>query len=276
MKKILAPTDFSQTAQNAILHAAQLALEAKAQLILFHVYHMPPLSLDIPVIEPSLDLIRLQSLDSLRTIGENLSDIYGEELEIVYDNRYGFAAEEINDYALESDVDLIVMGMQGANYLSELIIGSITTSLIKEPPCPVMVVGRDMPYVKCKKIVWACDGVKSPSVVSLNHMRSVLDLFSKVNIYVVNVINIYRDDNTSFEKRVLSSIQSFLKNEEYTVHHVQHEDIVEGINRYVEEVNADMVVMAPRRHSTWKNFFFEAQTKRMAFHSIVPLLIIQP
>lgn len=276
MKKILAPTDFSQAAQNAIIYAAKLAIEAKAKLVLFHAYHTPPITIEIPVVDVSMEQIRLQSLDALKTIGENLQKEYGQSLELEYVARLGFASDEINDYALESDIDLIVMGMQGANYLSELIVGSITTSLIKNPPCPVLVVGRDMTYARSKKIVWACDGVKSPSVASLNNVSKVLALFERSKIYVIHVININKDDNASFQEKVLPSIQSFLKHEEYTVHHVQHDDVVDGINRFVKESNADMVIMAPRKHATWKNFFFERQTKRMAFHSIVPLLIIEP
>lgn len=37
MKKILCPTDFSETAQNAIAYAAKLAQTTEAMLVLFNV-----------------------------------------------------------------------------------------------------------------------------------------------------------------------------------------------------------------------------------------------
>jgi len=66
-----------------------------------------------------------------------------------------------------------------------------------------------------------------------------------------------------------------LQKEDYSVHSIENENIVDGINAFVEQENVDLVVMVPRRHAIWRNLFFEPNTKRMAFHSSVPLLIIQ-
>ena len=41
MKKILVPTDFSEVADNAFVHALELASKVDAELLLLHTYELP-------------------------------------------------------------------------------------------------------------------------------------------------------------------------------------------------------------------------------------------
>jgi nucleotide-binding universal stress UspA family protein len=45
MKKILFPTDFSQTANNAFVYALQFAASMGAEIITLHVYELPQVDL---------------------------------------------------------------------------------------------------------------------------------------------------------------------------------------------------------------------------------------
>ena len=60
----------------------------------------------------------------------------------------------------------------------------------------------------------------------------------------------------------------------HTFHISENEHIIDGINDFAEENNIDLVVMVPRMHSGFHNFFFEQNTKQMAFHTKVPLLAL--
>ena len=53
-KTILAPTDFSDAATNAIHYAAELAKSTQAKLVLFHTYYAPHLITDVTVVVPTL------------------------------------------------------------------------------------------------------------------------------------------------------------------------------------------------------------------------------
>jgi len=274
MKKILVATDFSPSAQTAIEYAVQMAQKCRSKLVLFHAYHTQPISLDIPVVDVSLDDIRVQTLESLQNIRTNLIKQYGD-MDIECGCKLGFAVDAINDYAIENDVNIIVMGMQGSSFIGEILVGSITTSLMQHAPCPVLVIGPNMTYQGIHKIVWACDGVKAPNNQVLGQLKKMMATFTGLKIFVANVIPKYIDNRTMFESRVLPVIKIFLQKEDYSVHSIESENIVEGINAFARQENVDLVVMVPRRHAIWRNLFFEPNTKRMAFHSSVPLLIIQ-
>lgn len=274
MKRILAPTDFSQAAQNAVEYAVQLALLTEAELTLFHVFHVPPLSIQIPNVEISIQQIRQESLDALENIKQNLQTQYGEKLQISCDNRFGFAGEGINDFAIENDMDLIVMGMQGANFLNEMLVGSITTSLMKDAPCPVLVIGSNMRFSIPRTFVWAHDGLKMPSTETLVKLKDLLRVFPNAKTHILHIANAYQNKG-SFEQKVSPILDTFFEFQNYSLHQIKHENIVEGIQHFSDTIQADILIMTPRKHAIWRNLFFESNSKRMAFSTKIPLLILQ-
>lgn len=53
---------------------------------------------------------------------------------------HGKVAEAIVDEAQRSGADLIVMGSRGLNELRSIALGSVTHSVLRQTPCPVMVI----------------------------------------------------------------------------------------------------------------------------------------
>jgi nucleotide-binding universal stress UspA family protein len=275
MKKILVPTDFSSAAKNAIAYAAHLAVRSKAQLVLFNAYHSAPLSIDIPVADMSIDEVRMQSMAELLTIQHELVIEYGERLVIECHNRRGLALDEINDYAIENGIDMIVMGMQGSNFISEKVVGSTTTALMQDAPCPILVVDRHVKFQEIQKIVLACDYIRIPSFEALDRLKNICDLFVTPWVYVLHVIS-----NPSVEQSLLENINApkmhqLLRNMPHSIQSIDNPDIMDGINGFASKNHADMLVMIPRRHSIWRGIFYSPLTKKMAFHTSIPLLILQ-
>lgn len=63
MKTILVPTDFSKIARNAIDYAVEIAKLTKAKLVLFHVYHVPVVPVEIPIVMP-IDEVKKETMES--------------------------------------------------------------------------------------------------------------------------------------------------------------------------------------------------------------------
>jgi hypothetical protein len=60
----------------------------------------------------------------------------------------------------------------------------------------------------------------------------------------------------------------------HSFHYVKNEDIIEGLNEFALSNKIDLTVMIPRRHSLFTSIFKEPTTKRMAFHTHLPLLTL--
>ncbi|QER67209.1 universal stress protein [Paucilactobacillus nenjiangensis] len=64
--------------------------------------------------------------------------------DVVTDVKIGNAKVELgNDYPQDNDVDLIVVGATGLNFIGRMIVGSTAAYVIRESPCDVIVVKTD-------------------------------------------------------------------------------------------------------------------------------------
>ena len=271
MKTILVPTDFSETADNALNYAIEIAKLTNATIILFHAYHAPVIASEAPVVMPSLYEIEKECVNDLEKLQNSIYQKHGKQITIRYECVCGFAVDEINLFCEKNKIDLIVMGMQGGGYFTEKIIGSITTSLIHNTKCPILAIDEKVKFKSVKKIVLACDYIKIPNNLIFEPLKEFVRLFTS-HVHVLNVVKDLEHAPTLNEAVAGMKIELGLADIDHTFHYAKNDDVVEGINEFVTEQNIDMVVMIPRIHSVLRNLFNEPQTKKMAFHTKVPLL----
>ncbi|MGZ4059478.1 MAG: universal stress protein, partial [Bacteroidia bacterium] len=194
----------------------------------------------------------------------------GHNLVVKCECACGFPIDEINSFVEKNNVDLIVMGMRGGGYLSEKLIGSITTGLIKKSNCPVLVINKQQKFKKLKKIVLAYDYKKVPAKLTLGPLKEFVKLFQS-KVYVLNVVNGVK--KTAVKKSV-TGIEECLEGIDHSFHFVENEDTISGINEFVSSEKADMIAIIPRRHKFMDTILHERNTKRMAFHTSIPLLAL--
>jgi nucleotide-binding universal stress UspA family protein len=271
MKTILAPTDFSKIARNAIDYSVELAKITGAKIILFNVFQIPMIPAEVPIMLP-IDEIQKNTMDALNKIKKDIISEHTDNLLIECKCISGFPVEEINRSAKENKVDIIIMGMAGAGYLTEKLIGSITTSLIKKAKCPVLAIDKYVKFRRVEKIVLACDYAEIDNKCILEPLEEFVYLF-KAHLYILNIIGPL--ERVTMSKAVSSvKLERLLEGTSHSFHYKENEDVVKGINDFVEENKIDMVVMIPRIHNVFKNFFQEPHTKSMAFHTKIPLLAL--
>ena len=274
MKTILAPLDFSKSALNAVIYAAEVAKLTKSKLVLLHVYSMPIISGEAPVVVPVWIDMEKDCMDALKKQKRFLTRKFGTSLEIECVCKMGYPINEIVKQCIaEKKVDLVVMGMQGAGYLSEKLIGSVTTALIKRSDCPILVINEKVKFKSLKKIVLAYDYEKNINKTVLNPLKEFVKLF-KSQVYVLNVIN--EDQKLPSMKNAVAGvgIEHTLKEINHSYHFIKNDGIINGINKFVMRKKADMIVIIPRKHKFLANIFRERNTKQMAFHTKVPLLAL--
>lgn len=267
MKTILVPTDFSKAASNAAEYAVNLAKEMKATVLLFHVYYVPIPVSEVPVII-SPDEFQADNEALLKKEAANLKEKTG--VEVRYLAKMGFAMDEILEE--EKNATLIVMGMKGANKLSEALMGSTTTATFRKATVPVLVIPEKAKYKKPKKIVFACDYDSRTDVHTLDALKELMKTFGS-KIYVVNVKQ--KKESVSMEEAVAGvKLENKLNDVEHIYYFPEKEDLVEGINEFVQEHQADMVAIIPHRYSLMERLFHKSISKKMAFHTHIPLLAL--
>lgn len=272
MKKILVPIDFSDTAMNALDYSVELAKHFEAELLIYHCFYVPDLAYDSILYMENGDANEkesMQSLEGLRTsiLSEN------PELKIRTFCSSGQTVDQINKYAKEKGADYIVIGTHGAGYLEERIIGSTTSSLIKNAVTPVLVIDRNVKFKPLENIVLASDFIKTNNYKVLKPLKELVNHFKSH----LCVLNVYQEESivpTIGEIVASFELDKSLKHTKHTFFYANNNEIVDGINVFVKERQMDMVAMIARKHSFIERIFREPYTKAMVFHSQVPFLVL--
>ena len=137
--RILAPTDFSESSQQAIQYAGELAQRFGATLVLLHVVELPPYPIEgLPPSELGGTL--LGDLERLAT--SDLARVLANEAEVNVVRRVvaGIPYRTIVEVAAAEKVDLIVMATHGRTGFSHLFMGSVAEKVLRTAPCPVLTI----------------------------------------------------------------------------------------------------------------------------------------
>ena len=141
IKKILVTTDFSDLSTEVIAQSADLASVCKAEIFVMHVIPptpvysgseiSPPVILDYSAEEWHREQNDLDAIvNFLKKKGLSATNILVS----------GPIASTIYEKAIQFDVDLIVVGAHSHGFLYRAFIGSVSEGLLKDPPCPIMVI----------------------------------------------------------------------------------------------------------------------------------------
>jgi nucleotide-binding universal stress UspA family protein len=137
-RRLLVPSDFSDSARRALRSAGPLLDQLGARVILLHVLQ-PAMSADFthfPVAveeDRILETARVQLRQWARTC------VRDQAIENVLVRR-GNPFHEIAETARELKVDLILIPAHGAAGVKRTLLGSTTERVVRYAPCPVMVV----------------------------------------------------------------------------------------------------------------------------------------
>lgn len=138
-RRILHPTDFSECSALAFEVAIDLAKQNNATLIVLHaVETLGPENVSFGEVRTELepDAYRGRLLDEIKQIVPP----EGSQIPVEHVVVEGDAAEQIDRFAAENKIDLIVMGTHGRTGLQRLLTGSVTEQALRRTPCPMLVV----------------------------------------------------------------------------------------------------------------------------------------
>lgn len=134
IRKILCPTDFSDSARAAFEFAGALARDYRASLVVVYVAPPPPsayavegIMIPAPVEDPAelhSRLVQLHPVDS--------------DVDVEYRVLGGDAGDQIVQAARETRADVIVMGTHGRSGLTRFLMGSVAERVMRHAPCPVL------------------------------------------------------------------------------------------------------------------------------------------
>lgn len=278
MKNILLPTDFSQNAENALSFAVEIARLVKGNLILFHSYSVQLIDPNMPAeiylsayqeeeksAKESLEGLKKRIVNSNKDEAGN--DLFSTEAVV----SQGLVVDETLSMIKDFKIDLVIMGTHGASGITELILGSNTASVIEKSPVPVLAIPHNTGYREIRNIVYAYDDIKSglPSFHKLLSFATICD----ADITLLHIIEKGKDTE-ELNKREFDKIKSATSYDKISLKLVHEENVLEGINEYVNSNDVDVLAMTIKKRTLFDRIFNKSLTKKMAYHTRIPLLAL--
>ena len=138
IRKILAPTDFSELSQVGVRYALEMAESLGAEVILYHVVGIAEEWLASHDEFYSVkEFVEEQKRMMDELLRGNFADILSQ-VTIRAQVEVGVPHKMIVEKAVEERADIIVMSTHGKSGLSRMIIGSVTEKVVGRAPCPVL------------------------------------------------------------------------------------------------------------------------------------------
>lgn len=273
MKTILVPVDFSDTAKNSALFAAHFAAAIGAKkMVLYNAYSMP-LATEMSWAVLQTEELQKASQEGLDSYKVWLTPICGEGIVIEVVSDFGFLADRINEVAAETGADCIVMGITGGGKLAEVLIGSNTLHVVHHTHIPVLIVPADALWKKIKVAGWLCDYRevnKTTPVLAIQH--TIKDLSAKLVI-------MHNDPAPlAFDPEVVGGnvlVTEMMHDQQPVFELLNYDNFLTATDAFVTKHQIDMLIIVPQKHSWFAALFETSHTKRLAFHSHVPLLCVQ-
>ena len=141
IRRILAPTDFSEFSKQAIQYAYELAQKFGARLLLLHVVELQAYPVDIFLpSEAGTTLLEDLEHQARLDLAQLVPKAQDGPVEVTRQAVVGTPYHKIVEVAAAEKVDLIVMATHGRTGLSHLFIGSVAERVVRMAPCPVLTI----------------------------------------------------------------------------------------------------------------------------------------
>ena len=271
---ILAPIDFSAVSLNAANYAASLARELDGSLTLFHSVQLPVMYGEVPMPIGNYEHVVDEAHEQMRSLVLNLNRKFNDSIYIHYEIKSGSPVYEIADWAEKHQPLMIVLGTRGLGSFERFLLGSVTLSLLKESPVPILVVPENIKFNKIRKLGFATDlhevVAETPDIL-IKKLASMLD----AEIHIVhNDPNYHEYEPAYMEEGML--LDAMFTREKPSFHFTHEEMTEEGIIHFAKENHLDWLMVMPKRHGFFEELFGHQHTREFVLHAEMPVLIIPP
>lgn len=278
MKRILLTTDFSENAWNAIFTALKLYADVHCQFYILHVY------------EPNtLNLLGSRSQQRLGIIYDSLSKYAKQELEGILNylkinhlnpnhhftaiSRSETLEEAAGSVATEYDIDLVIMGTQGATGAKEVFLGSNTVNVLNNiKNIPLLAVPVGFNFQKLKTIIFATNFMAPYKKNELEQMIELATLWTAkievVHATIESKLNDTQISNKSILKDRLNVVDYSFKDIPF------NGNISNSIDAYAAPKKSCFLSIIRHHQTFWERVIGEPVVKKIAFHSNIPVLFL--
>ncbi|UII31335.1 universal stress protein [Fulvivirga ulvae] len=270
-KKILVPMDFSRCSKNALKYAIHIGKRMPADLLLMHAFSVPVTHGEMGAISIVNTLVSGIEEDIQEDFSKLVHDV-PELSEVKYETviKHGSVVDAFIAESRRFHPDMVVMGTKGAHGIDEIILGTNAFAVTKNSAVPVLIIPENAGYRPLKKIALASD-YKDVHVGLIDPLLLLNDVFGSE----IHIVHISKQKALSIEEaEEAKKLQRYFKDVPHHYHLLQADDIEEGLNSYCQDHKIDLLTLIPRKHQLFEILMKGRQSKKIIFHTGIPVLTL--
>lgn len=277
MKKILLPTDFSDNAWNAIVYAMDFFKNEKCEFHILHTYTPTFYRVDYMIWGPTNSAIPDREVDVALA---NLEKVETKLKKAYPDSNYRFntlssfntLTNEIIELTSIKNLDLIVMGTQGATGAKEIFLGTHTVNVIRKSKIPVLAVPAGYTFQKINSILFPTDFTTPFNKKDLQYITEI----AKMHNAKVTILHIKEEyDLTDDQIENQRSLANYFDNSVHSFEEMKGALMPDAIHEYIDQNNIGLLVMMNQKHSFLERMFTKQNIDSIGFHTEIPFLAIR-
>lgn len=269
MKRILVPTDFSEQAENALKVAINLAQKHNSEIFILHSMEMPlhlATSNDSGSLPESLFFIKLAE----KRFSELREKPYLKDVAVNETIGHNEIYEDIEEACKKNDIDLIVMGSNGASGFKEMFVGSNTEKVVRTSKTPVLVIKNAHHEFAIKDFIFATDfSEEGRSALNKGHKFAKM-VNAKMHLLFVNTPG---DFKTSAQaQKIMENFVRGMGMENFTLNIYNDTSVEKGILNFAKHINAQLIGMGTHGRKGISHFFNGSISEDMVNHANMPVI----
>jgi nucleotide-binding universal stress UspA family protein len=272
MKKILFPTDFSEVANNAFIHALHFAKTVNAELILLHSFELPIVDNQFTpdnyyTIFDSMQLAQFDMFkDEIPKLRELAKKHHLENIKLSHKLMDGDLIYTIKKAVSEEKIDFIVMGTSGATGWESFFIGSNTGSVVTAVDVPVLSVPVEAQFAKMEVIGFTTRFRDKDKKA----LRQIINIAKKTHASVKCLY--VKTTKSDVHEETISQWKTEFEKEPVQFLIIKSDLVKDTILDFVSHKNIDILAMITHKRNFFSELFNPSLTQEISNISIVPVL----
>jgi nucleotide-binding universal stress UspA family protein len=272
MKKILFPTDFSEVADNAFVHALEFAKIVNGELVLLHTF-------DLPIYDNQFfpenynvlfDSLQLTEFDMFKEEIPKLHTIATERnldhIRMSHRLMDGNLLHNIKQAIKEEKIDFIVMGTSGATGWEAFFIGTNTGNVLTAVDVPVLSVPLESKFKKIETIGFTT----RYRTKDKKALKEVLKIAKKTNAQVKCLY--VKTNNSDVSEATIKQWEEEFADEPIQFSVIPSDDIQDTILDFILFKDIDVLAMLTYKRNFFVELFKPSLTQKFSNRLAIPIL----
>ncbi|WP_118196001.1 universal stress protein [Albibacterium indicum] len=275
MDTLIIATNFSDSCTNAAKYGAALSEQlAVKEIVLLNSYELPITS-EVSIADSShITMLRDRSLEKLGDLQKQLMPLLAEDININIIASDISILKSLELLRKKSPNSIVIMGASRKGRIEKLIMGSTTSSLVRNAPLPLLIIPQDSHFVLIKKAVYA---VNFKKLTKNTPIQTITTIVRQLNAQVL-VLNVGHNEGDNLKPDLTEDIyelDNFMESEKPQYYYTENKNIADGILSFSDEQEADLLITVPKDYALFESIFHKSTSKVLANKTHLPLLILK-